>query len=448
MRRSVSGFNWLEREIVDGRHTLWRPKAWSTKRYSASTTSLKDLFIDGQPDFARLISLSLAGRVAMGVDKISPGKYRQDRFNYSDKIARIFETLLHGDKYGWRPGKRFEIARKLSGKKRILYVLTCQDQVMSAALSSLIYPRIEYLFDRLYLEKGIRILGGRKGFSTWDALFDWTQFIKSNRSSSNDPSINAFDIADFFPNTNLLYTQEALTLLGIDRQLIELVLNHMYALNKTPEHKGGTVQGSPISCMLSCVTLCYLLLRGMPRLPHGMYLSFYIDDLVMISFCQVNVTEKYLQHLNVVLSESGWSFNDRKTETLGPGNLDSGISMLGWLITYERTPIRNWLKLRIKAPAGWLAFKEIKNLYRRGQLLKASSVFLGRVAYQRCSERVRGSLFKRFTFYRARLIGNNSTLQTRDAAYKWLRTVYRRVLRLSTRRGNPRLLSIFSPNGQ
>jgi len=288
-------------------------------------------------------------------------------------------------------------------------------------------------------------MGGRVGFSTVDSLLLWNQFIRSNRASLTDPTFKALDIQDFFGTTNLNYTREMLSSLGIDSHLIDTVLRHVKAMRGSNQ-PASIMQGSPISGPLACGTLGYILMKRMGRVPQGMMISLYIDDLMMISFCHDSTTENYLQSLEAALAYGGWSFNHSKTETIGPGIVHQGVNSLGWVLSYTHTVVRRWVKLRISAPRHWLGFQEIKAEYKKGNLLKAASILFGRAKYQQYSENIKLRLYKSFRFYLSRLYGYNSTERTRNKAYYWLRKVLRRIFKLPTTRHEPRIYSIFNSN--
>ena len=180
---------------------------------------------------------------APGIDDVGVEDFGKDL----ERNLRALSRELRNWEYKPQPVRRVEIPKPGSKKKRLLGVPCVRDRVVQYAIKQVIEP----LFEPHFSENSF---GFRPGRSQKDAILQAKAYVESGKEHVVD-----IDLERFFDCINHDRLLHLIRLRMDDKRVIRLIAmtlrSGVMSKGRLIESKEGTVQGSPLSPLLSNIVL-------------------------------------------------------------------------------------------------------------------------------------------------------------------------------------------------
>jgi len=387
-------------------------------------------------DYHKAIGWLLTTRIAAGSDGIRPKLFRADRVLRRAAFVRFLQAMRHPESITWDPIKHTSLP-KPDGTRRPITILTCRDQIIQALCLALIVPIAEAFLDSVYISTGVLFCGSRAGFSSVDAYRHWKRITKSYKYT-RDMGVATDDIEKFFPSVKRTIVRKALSDMGVEKNIIDVMLNHQEFM-MSPEP--GLSMGSPTSPLLSMVALGWVLKKEYFTVSPWCQITSYVDDITFV-FQDVTVYRRIRNNLMKILGKYDLNLKPSKSQIAYSCNREQAVIALGWRVKMVTTRIRKQPGIALYVKQGWLQWSDIKITYGVNEQL-AMQKLRGRVLYNfHCrdyKQRVKRNLFR--YCWDALLRKKKST---RTAVKRIVHAQLHKAFRLPSVRGIGRQFSILS----
>jgi len=396
--------------------------------------------VSGKRTAALLVANCCKFRVASGIDGVRPSVFREQ--NRAFELYGEFVGMMEGKRRIWSAAKQINIQEPT--KVRPIDVYTCEDQFFLYCLLARIVPAVERLIDDAYRQTRIMFVGGRPGFSTFDAAFAWFEACKY----PEDPQVvGSDDIANFFPSVRHVDVKAMLSRSGVSDQTWRHIRDHITESKSRSVDlvKGvGLPMGSTLSPMLAVGTLAHVVLSSGFVCPKGVLITSYVDDITFISNSLLMYSEAR-SDLRHVLRDHGLDLKEAKHQVARKGD-GMRCKSLGWYLSLKCRVGRRANKLRLSPPKGWLGFRDVVRAFRSGKFVLAQSILHGRCNYQRLTGAPQLWSYMNFRKALQHLVGGTVLARGRGRLSLTAANMLMHVTKLSRRKLKPRLLSILAPS--